>query len=448
MISYNPASQEIIWEGKPSSKDTVDASVERATKAFGLWRETSINTRVDLLIRYKKILERERETLALLISKETGKMLSDAKGEVNALIGKIDISIEAQAIRCAPFHKGGVYTSHRPIGVTAVIAPFNFPLHLPNGHIVPALLAGNCVILKPSELTPACGEMLHRLFLEAGFPKDVVQCVQGGKEVGEMLATNPSIKALLFTGSRAVGVALSKIFASTPERLLALELGGNNPMLLADIDQFEKTAHLITQSAYLSAGQRCTAARRLIIVDTLEHRKFLSYLIEKIRSLRAGAYDETPEPNLGPLTDPNGIKRALSYEKLLLNHGGVSLIPLKTSGPFLFPGLIDMSFGTSADEECFAPFLQLKWVNSFEEGIKEANQTKYGLSAALISRKKQHWEQFFSQINAGIINWNAPTNGASSYAPFGGVGYSGNHRPTAFYAADYCNYPVVSTIKD
>ncbi len=384
---------------------------------------------IEILHRFKELLK--TSDLATLISKEVGKPLWESKTEVAAMCAKIDISIEAQEARCGTYP----HYHHRPIGTLGILGPFNFPGHLPNGHIVPALLAGNNVIFKPSEHTPRTGEAMCELWKEAGLEEGRLTLIQGGAEVGEELARS-DIDGLLFTGSRDVGLKLSRIFAQTPEKMLALEMGGNNPIVVHDIKDVEAAAYITLFSAYVTSGQRCTCARRLITTSDA----VVETLIEMIGQIRVGHYTDTPEPFMGPLITAGAVSRMLKAQESL---GGEILVEMKQLGPkMLTPGLIEVSNGP--DCEFFGPLLQLIRVSTLDEAIEQANKTRYGLAASILTDKRSHFEEFSKRVRAGVINWNAPTAGASSKAPFGGVGFSGNHRPSAYYAADYCNTPVAT----
>ncbi len=412
-----------------------------------------LDERIAILKEYKEEVSLHKDELATLIAKEMGKPLWEATGEVLAMLNKIDISIEAYDARSGTkiLSEGGRVQAlrHKPHGVIGVLGPFNFPAHLPNGHIAPALLAGNSVIFKPSELTPKVGEEIVRLWEKTSLPKGALQLLQGGKEVGQQLATHPDISGLFFTGSYRTGVFLSEEFGAHPEKILALEMGGNNPLVVKKISNPTAAAYITIQSAFLTSGQRCTCARRLIVVEGKESASFIEELLRLTRNLRVGPYTDNPEPFMGPVISLQAAENLLQNQNDLLSLGGKALIEmkqLKKGRSLLSPGIIDMTEAKKAnDEEFFGPLLQLYRVKDLTSAIKMANDTKYGLAAGILSEERSDFETFFKEIQAGLINWNVPTTGASSSLPFGGVGCSGNHRPSAYYAADYCAYPVAST---
>jgi len=328
-----------------------------------------------------------------------------------------------------------------------VLGPYNFPAHLPNGHIVPALIAGNVIVFKPSEKTPATAELLVQCFHRAGISAAVVQLLIGGPQEGQALVAHEGIDGVLFTGSAHTGIAINRKLATRPDKIVALEMGGNNPIVVWDTPKLTDAAALVVQSAFTSAGQRCTAARRLIVKSTMYEQ-----LIAEVKRLAdriiVGAPFDDPQPFMGPVIDnrsADGLTESFLY---LLSNGGRAikhLVRPRDDLPFLSPAIIDVTgVREKPDVELFGPLLQVCQVSDLDEAIAEANNTRFGLSASLIGGTPQEYNRFWANVRAGVINWNRPTNGASSAAPFGGVGLSGNHRPSAYYAADYCAYPVAS----
>lgn len=453
MQSYDPSNNEIIWEGQEADNEKIEAAIQKAKTSLNDWAFTPFESRVEILKRYAQLLQNELIEFATVISKENGKPLWEAKAEVQAMIAKVDISIDAFYERCKEknFSQGDAqgFTRFKPHGVVAVLAPFNFPAHLPNGHLVPALLAGNTVLFKPSELTPWVGQKISEYFARAGLPEGVLALLQGGASVGKKIVSHADIDGLFFTGSAGTGQFLQKTLPVS--KILALEMGGNNPLVLSRIENKEAAIKVILQSSYLTAGQRCTSARRLICVESSDLKDFLSRLEESIKKIAVGTFRDNPEPFMGPVINNIAADKLLSAQESLIQAGGKPLLELKRikqNLPFLTPGLIDVSAITNRkDEEIFGPLLQIIRVSHFEEALEEANATSYGLSAGLLSSSTEDYEKFWKNIKAGVINWNTPTTGASSKAPFGGIKNSGNHRPSAYLAADYCSYPVVSLEK-
>ncbi|MCF8707748.1 succinylglutamate-semialdehyde dehydrogenase [Rhizorhapis sp. SPR117] len=450
LVSTEPATGATLWSGTISD---IDAEIARARAAWPAWAAQPLSYRIETMRRFGNMVRSKNDKLADLIARETGKPIWEALTEVDAVIGKVEISISAYSERTGQKRLEGAMgdrsaVRHKPHGVMAVLGPYNFPAHLPNGHIVPALIAGNAVVFKPSEKTPAVGELLVELYHSAGVPDDLVRCIIGGPEQGRALTAHEDVNGILFTGSAQTGIAINTQFAARPDKILALEMGGNNPIVVWDTADVHTAAIMVVQSAFMSAGQRCTAAKRLIVKDSLydavvgEVKKIADRLI-------VGEPHSQPTPFMGPVIDNQAADGLTESFLILMSNGGK---PIKhmvrpiDGRPFVTPAIIDVtSMPERPDIELFGPILQVIRVGTFEEAIAEANNTRFGLSASLIGGSPQHYDQFWANIRAGIINWNKPTNGASSSAPFGGVGISGNHRPSAYYAADYCAYPVASS---
>ena len=450
LVSTEPATAETIWTGEVG-----DAAAEVAAARVGWaeWASQSLSFRTETLRRFANVVRKKEAEFAELIARETGKPFWEARTEVAAVVNKVDISVSAYAER-TPMRRleaamgNQITVRHKPHGVLAVLGPYNFPAHLPNGHIVPALLAGNAVVFKPSEKTPASGEFLVQCYHEAGVPKGALRLLIGGPDEGRALAGDPGIDGLLFTGSVRAGLSLHRQFADMPHKILALELGGNNPLVVWDSRHVEDAAVIAVQSAYLSAGQRCTAARRLIVEDGKEG-PLIDAITALIDRLAVDHPLADPQPFMGPIIDTAAADHLQEQWMALMMKGGKPIRRLDRpfeERPYLTPALIDVTdIKDRPDEELFGPVLQLIRVKDFDAAIAEANNTRFGLSASLIGGSPAMYDKFWSEVRAGVINWNKPTNGAPSNAPFGGIGLSGNHRPSAFYAADYCAYPVTSS---
>lgn len=368
------------------------------------------------------------------------------------MINKVAISIQSYRERTGeksgPLGDATAVLRHKPHGVVAVFGPYNFPGHLPNGHIVPALLAGNCVVFKPSELTPKVAEFTVRCWAAAGLPHGVLNLVQGGRETGMALAAQEGIDGMFFTGSSRTGALLHQQFAGRPEKILALEMGGNNPLLVDQVKDLEAAVYTIVQSAFISAGQRCTCARRLLVPQGEWGDHLLARLVEVCRSLRVGAFDAQPAPFMGAVISLEAAHQLLAAQAGLLAKGAQALLEMtqvRADTALLTPGIVDVTaVRERPDEEFFGPLLQVVRYGDFEAAIDEANATRYGLAAGLLCDSHARYQHFWLRSRAGIVNWNRPLTGAASSAPFGGVGASGNHRASAYYAADYCAYPVAS----
>ena len=450
--STNPADNSVLWTGRESTADDVNQAVSAAKKAFKSWRLLSVDKRLSYLEKYKILLEEKKEEFALLLSQETGKPRWEALTEIGAMVGKLAISQKAYEERCpersAAAGDAQSVLRFRPIGVMAVFGPFNLPVHLPNGHILPALIAGNTVVLKPSEQTPACCEFMIKLFEEAGLPAGVVNMVQGAVGTGTALAANKDVNGILFTGSHKVGCILHKQFGGQPEKMLALEMGGNNPLIVDDVKDHKAAAYLTILSAFITAGQRCVCARRLIVPEGKAGDEFIKALVNMSASISCGDPGSNPEPFIGPVISLNAANAVIKARDELLKQGAEELLRMEQNGALLTPGILDVTGLELSDEEVFGPLLKIYRVKDFDSAIEEANNTSFGLSAGLICDDSEKYRKFISLSNAGIVNWNRQITGAVSSNPFGGSGMSGNYRPSAYFAADYCAYPVASIEKD
>ncbi|MCE2791249.1 MAG: succinylglutamate-semialdehyde dehydrogenase [Planctomycetota bacterium] len=452
LLSHSPSDGGLVWRGLSAASAQVDAAYAAARLAQPAWWARSLEERIAIARRYASIVKERSAELAELISRESGKTLWESRGEVGTVAGKIELSIEAlHARRDTQRFELGNYqavTRFHPFGVMAVLGPFNFPAHLPNGHIVPALLAGNTVVFKPSELTPAVGAWMAAAWQAAGLPAGVLNLLQGAREVGQAVAAHPQLDGLLFTGSSAGGRALHRAFAEHPQKILALEMGGNNPLVVYKAGDLDAAAYLILVSAFITAGQRCTCARRLILVEDAHTEQLLARLKRMLERLRIGYWTESPEPFYGTVISPEAGQRIEREATELIARGAVplmSLAPLRGNSALLSPGLVEVTgIEGLSDEEVFGPLLTVRRVSSLEAAIAEANRTRYGLSAGLISDQVEAWQQFIHEIRAGVVNWNRQTTGASGKLPFGGCGLSGNHRPAGFYSADYCSWAIGS----
>lgn len=448
--SLNPADGSLLWQANAADPAQVNAAVEAARQAAFDWADLGFAKRCEIVKRYGDLLAGNKEQLATTIAQETGKPLWETRTEAAAMAGKIAISItaydERTGERSSDMAGAKAVLRHKPHGVVAVFGPYNFPGHLPNGHIVPALLAGNTVVLKPSELTPKVAEQMVQLWHEAGLPAGVLNLVQGEKETGVALASHPDIDGLFFTGSSRTGHILHEQFAGHPGKILALEMGGNNPLIIGAISDIKAAVHETIQSAYITSGQRCTCARRLFVPAGELGDQFIKQLQHAVSQISVGSQFEEPAPFMGSLISEAAADGIIAAQQRLIELGATALLraeKIKPGTGLLKPGLVDVTAIESLpDDEYFGPLLQLIRYTELDAAIHQANNTQYGLSAGLFSDDPAEFDHFYRHIRAGIVNWNKQLTGASSAAPFGGVGASGNHRASAYYAADYCAYPV------
>ena len=450
--SLNPVTQQVVWSGNSATAEQVESAVQAARQAFPAWAKRSLEERLSVLEAFAANLKNRADELARCIGEETGKPLWESATEVTSMVNKVAISVQSYRERTGeksgPLGDATAVLRHKPHGVVAVFGPYNFPGHLPNGHIVPALLAGNTVLFKPSELTPKVAELTVQCWIDAGLPAGVLNLLQGARETGIALAANPGIDGLFFTGSSRTGNHLHQQFAGRPDKILALEMGGNNPLVVDEVADVDAAVYSIIQSAFISAGQRCTCARRLLVPQGAWGDALLARLVAVSSTIEVGAFDQQPAPFMGSVISLGAAKALMDAQELLLANGAVALLEMtqpQAQAALLTPGIIDVSEVTDrADEELFGPLLQVIRYTDFEAAIAEANNTQYGLAAGLLSDSEARYQQFWLESRAGIVNWNKQLTGAASSAPFGGVGASGNHRASAYYAADYCAYPVAS----
>jgi succinylglutamic semialdehyde dehydrogenase len=450
--SLNPVTQQVVWSGNSATAEQVESAVQAARQAFPAWAKRSLEERLSVLEAFAANLKSRADELARCIGEETGKPLWESATEVTSMVNKVAISVQSYRERTGeksgPLGDATAVLRHKPHGVVAVFGPYNFPGHLPNGHIVPALLAGNSVLFKPSELTPKVAELTVQCWIDAGLPAGVLNLLQGARETGIALAANPGIDGLFFTGSSRTGNHLHQQFAGRPDKILALEMGGNNPLVVDEVADVDAAVYTIIQSAFISAGQRCTCARRLLVPQGAWGDALLARLVAVSSTIEVGAFDQQPAPFMGSVISLGAAKALMDAQELLLANGAVALLEMtqpQAQAALLTPGIIDVTEVTDrADEELFGPLLQVIRYTDFEAAIAEANNTQYGLAAGLLSDSEARYQQFWLESRAGIVNWNKQLTGAASSAPFGGVGASGNHRASAYYAADYCAYPVAS----
>ena len=448
----NPVNHDVLWQGFDADSAQVESAYQAARAAFPAWARQPFSARQAIVEKFAALLESNKEELTTIIARETGKPRWEAATEITAMINKAAISVKAYHTRTGEqqteMADGAATLRHRPHGVLAVFGPYNFPGHLPNGHIIPALLAGNTLLFKPSELTPWIGEAVVKLWQQAGLPAGVLNLLQGGRETGQALSALPGLDGLLFTGSANTGYQLHRQLAGQPEKILALEMGGNNPLIVEDPDDIDAAVHLAIQSAFVTAGQRCTCARRLLVKRSAAGDAFLKRLVAVASKLIPAAWDAEPQPFFGGLISPQAAEQVYHAWQEHEARGGKTLLAprlLAAGTSLLTPGIIEMTaVGNVPDEEVFGPLLCVWRYDDFDDAITLANNTRYGLACGLISPQREKFDRLLLEARAGIVNWNKPLTGAASTAPFGGVGASGNHRASAWYAADYCAWPMAS----
>lgn len=471
----NPARPDsVVWEGAASAAQ-VDRAVAAARAALPAWSRAPIEKRIAALRRFQKICDARQDAIATLIRDETGKVMWDSKAEASLLGAKVDITLDSSDIgaikRVSGYEidlpatrKGRAW--FRPHGVMAVLGPFNFPAHLPNGHIVPALAMGNTIVFKPSDKTPAVGQLLGELYQEAleaeGFGAGVVNVIQGGVDVAKKLSAHRDLDGILFTGSWPVGRAIMEANLDHPGRMLALEMGGNNAAVILDDADLKQAVIECVRCAFITTGQRCTCTRRVIVQKGVAD-KVISAICKSASNLIIGDPAAEHPVFMGPLISRGARDAVLQSQEQMIRAGAKVLLQAKAigqpeptpGGHYISPGILqvdrfvddDAPGFAGADVEVFGPLLRISVVDTLDDAIKQANATKYGLAASIFSKSQASIDRFLAEARAGCVNVNAGTAGASSKLPFGGLGHSGNHRPAGSFSLDYCAYPVAGMLE-
>lgn len=436
----------------------VDDAVAAARAAQPSWDALGLDARMTFLTRLRDALAHHENALALALSREMGKVIREARAEVKAMIAKVDITLsEGLGLVRDTTVDARFSWRWRPHGVLAVLGPFNFPLHLPHGHIVPALLMGNAVVFKPSEVTPGCAIVYARVIESVGFPPGVFNMVQGDGVVGAALGAHEGVDGVLFTGSYGVGEKLRRVNVSTPGRILALELGGKNAAVVLDDAPFEKAAEDVVVSAFSTTGQRCSCASRLVVTRGIADR-FIAEVARRAAALVVG-HPLDPMAFCGPLASPRAVEKFEALQGLAEEEGARAVIaPTEAAvtwegrahrGCYVTPRvrLVERRERRSAyqREEAFGPDLAVYVAEDIDEAIAVADDTDYGLTAGVWTASEAAFEHAARGLRVGALSWNAPTVGASSRLPFGGVKNSGNHRPAGAFSTLYCAYPMALT---
>ncbi len=468
VASRNPARPgEVVWHGDEVVEHATRA-IDAARAALPEWSRWSIDRREGVLRRFARLCSDRVDAMATLIADEVGKPAWDARAEAQLLAAKVDVTLEhgPWRARVAPFEVALGPTrvgrcDFRPHGVMGVIGPFNFPAHLPNGHIVPALLMGNTVVFKPSEKAPGVGQTLVELLVEAldgeAAPPGVVNLVHGGASVATRIAAGEGVDGVLFTGSWPVGRRIMEANLDRPGRLLALEMGGSNPAVIMPDADLKLAAVECVRAAFVTAGQRCTCTRRVIVHQGVAGR-VIPALCKAAGALVVGGPDDDGPVFMGPLISEAARAAVLAAQAEFAARGGEVLLacrPLEREGWFLTPGVTRVERFTRGgptrsagdDVEVFGPLLRVSVASSLDDAIAQANATDFGLAASIFTRDQDAANAFLAGVRAGCVNVNAGTAGASGKLPFGGLGRSGNHRPAGSWSLDYCAYPRASMVE-
>jgi succinylglutamic semialdehyde dehydrogenase len=445
--SVSPADpQDEVGRFAIADAPAVDAAVSRARSAFPAWRDAGLEARAAVLQRFAALVKARHEELARLITREVGKALWEARREASLVSTKVGVTLDEGLRLVDPIEAGpGVRGTHHARGVLVVLGPFNFPAHLPNGHIVPALATGNTVVWKPSELAPAVGAWLAEAWKVAGLPPGVLELVQGGPETGRTLALHPDVDGILFTGSWAVGRALAEATLDQPGKTLALELGGKNAMIVLEDADLELALAEAALSICATTGQRCTSLARLFVAEPLADA-FAERLARLLARVRIGPPLQE-DVFMGPLVSRDAFDKLARYRSLAREAGGepVFMGELGLPAPFAAPALVRFS-DTRQDhpyqrEEIFGPDAALYPVADLDHAITAVNDSDYGLAASVMTRERASYERCMGRVRVGILNWNCGTIGASGRLPFGGLERSGNDRPAGILSVVACTAP-------
>ena len=464
LTSTNPAdTSEVVGEVQASSREDVLEAISCAHDAFDSWKRTTVTQRAECLKNVFSALIERREEIARLVTLENGKTLGESLSEVDSALREMEFQI-GEGVRAfgetVPSARPGVFafTRREPLGVVAVITPWNFPVNVAFRKLTPALMAGNSAIFKPSSFTSVVGARVAELLAEAGFPEGVFNFVTGaGATVGRALASSPTIKAVSFTGSTEVGLEIEKLAAANNSRV-QLEMGGKNPIVVLADASIEMAAKAAARAAFACAGQWCTSTSRAIVEESAA-AAFTERVLEETRALRVGpGMDESS--TMGPVAGESQLRTVLAYiergrdEGATLLAGGERLVEGELhKGCFIAPTVFadvtpDMEIAT---EEIFGPVLSIIRVKDFDEAVRIANDVRYGLSSSIYTRDFSKAWRFVEETDVGLTHVNMFTAYKEPALPFGGIKDSGTSIPEAgksgieFFSARkavYMNYGV------
>ena len=453
VVSFDPARPSVEVARVRVDAGAVDAAVRAARAAFPAWSAHSMDDRAALLQAWSATCARHAERIAVAIMRETGKVIAEARQEAALLSDKVAVTLEERVrARVTGYEFPANATrvnrcTYRPFGVMAVIGPFNFPAHLPNGHWVPALLAGNTVVFKPSEKAPGVGALMAELMAESGMPADVFNLVQGRGDAAAALVEHADVDGVLFTGSWPVGRRIMERNLDRPGRMVALEMGGSNPAIVMDDADLKQAVIECVRCAFITTGQRCTCTRRVVVHRAVAER-FIAAFVECARTLTVGAGDAEPAPFMGPLVSREAREAALAFQAECAARGERVLLESRAptgDGWFVTPGVVQAKrFERATDREVFGPVVRIAVAEDLQDAIVQANATDFGLAASIFTQSEANVAAAMAGLRAGCINVNCGTAGASGKLPFGGLGRSGNLRPAGAAMIDACAYPVAT----
>ena len=436
--NINPANVgDVIGTIQMATREEARSAVEAAYQAFNSWKRTPAPARGRIIAKAARLMEERKEELAAAITREEGKTLAEARGELTRAVNVVEFCagesrrMVGETIP-SELPANFAYTIREPHGVVACITPWNFPVAIPAWKIAPALVAGNTVVFKPATLTPATAVILTEVFNDAGLPPGVLNLVLGsGSEAGDEIVSHPAVKAISFTGSTETGLKLYAQVAPRGVKVQA-EMGGKNPVVVLEDCDMALAVESTAQGAFGSTGQRCTATSRAIVIEKVAD-EFVSKIVERAMSFRLGAGDDAGT-DIGPSVDEGQFKTVLSYIDIGREDGAEMMCGGRRAegdglenGWFVEPTVFDRVTRDMriAREEIFGPVLSVLRVKDFEEAMSVANDSDYGLSSSVFTNDTNLVHRFVDEIETGMTHINSPTTGGEAHIPFGGVKHTG-----------------------
>ncbi len=432
--NINPANtDDVIGTNRQATREEARAAVEAAAEAFEGWRRTPAPTRGKIVAKAARLMEAAKEELAATLTREEGKTIGEARGELQRSINVAEFCAgEARRMNgetiFSELPSNFVYTIKQPLGVVACVTPWNFPVAIPTWKLSPAWVAGNTVVFIPASITPATAVRIVQIFEEAGLPPGVLNLILGsGSEAGDEIIGHPAVKAVSFTGSNPVGIRLYEQVSHRGAKCQC-EMGGKNPVVVLEDADMDLAVENTAQGAFGSTGQRCTATSRAIVIDKIAD-EFVDRISKRAQSMRLGDGMD-PKTEIGPSVDEGQFKTVLEYLNIGREDGATLMCGgERATGNGLDKGFIvqptvfdrvtpDMRI---AREEIFGPVLGVIRVKDFEEAMQVANDTEFGLSSSIFTNDVGHMFRFVEEIETGMTHVNSPTTGGEAHIPFGGI---------------------------
>jgi aldehyde dehydrogenase (NAD+) len=446
--SINPANREVLGVITYAGPKEIEDAVEAAARAFLRWRKVPAPRRAEILFRTGEILRKRKEDLAIMLTREMGKVLKEAQGDVQEAID-MAYYMAGEGRRLFGYTTPSELPDkfamqiRDPIGVVGIITPWNFPLAIPAWKIMPALVAGNTVVFKPAEDTPIMGILLVQILEEAGLPPGVLNLVLGPGEIGAALVEHPKVSVISFTGSNKVGREIA-IKAAEQGKRLSLEMGGKNGIIVLDDADLDLALEGILWSAFGTSGQRCTAASRIIVQQGIQ-AELTQRLVERVKKFRLGD-GLLPTTDIGPVINEVQLQKIHNYTEIGLQEGAVLLTGGRrytagdcSQGFFYEPTIFTQVTPSMriAQEEIFGPTTAIIPINDLDEAIEVNNSVPYGLSSSIYTRNIDSALKAVRDITTGLVYINAGTIGSEVHLPFGGTRGTGNgHREAGNAALD------------